>query len=441
VSGKDWKFHCAVLRVREDTGLKDVRRAYRKLALKLHPDKHNGSEKAKEQFQQLNESYRFVTADLIAGHRPSSAPAPNRPSPTAQQPFALKNNARSFPTPPRSSKWVWVHAAAACLALLLLSFFLERYEKTETRAPAERNQRDLSPLAWCFVNQEESGKEAQLVAEQWPQERCNEKCKELAAQKNVLCEWSGETFHRPKGAAKASSMQITAPTLGVCEVEVEPFDGRSGSTISPRDKQSKGSCQAVCAEILKEKTREAIRCRWDGVEFQSRKRAALAQAPEPLREHRAPSPTPPPVQAEQGGFRSFCFMSVVAEEGSFADSFPEETQESCESKCVAEINAHPTGREIKCAFAGRQIITYIPDPIVSYMARDPAGSGIQQGSAFIATCQLEGRVGGAKTYARADANTENQCKHVCETELRKMPKGTEFSCSFQGAMFYRKIAD
>jgi len=421
---KDWKFHCSVLGVPENALLKDVRKAYRRLALERHPDKHNGSQKAKEDFQQLNESYRHIAAGLIKGHK--SEPAPSKNSPYSPR-YSGTIQHSALPTPKRNFKKVWLHAGLACFAVLMISFFTER---REIRQPASQSyDRDLFPKAWCFITHENNGEELQSVAELWSQRNCENKCNSMAELKDVSCEWSGDKFRR----AKASPMPVAAPpiTLATCEINIE---GRNSISITPYQNQTEKTCQALCLETLKEKTRDGIVCAWNGREFKQQQKSIniLAQEP-PI----ATRPPPAPL-AETSEFRSSCYMSVVTEDGTFADSFANDSKDTCEARCVSEINAHPTGREIKCAFAGKQLITYIPDPMVSYMTRDPAGSGIQQGIDFVAACQISGRIGQRKTLGRADANTEPQCKSACAAAFRKTPNGTEVVCSFNGEKFFQK---
>ena len=49
-----------VLGVRKDATLDDLKRSYRKLALKLHPDKNDGSEHASQQFKIVSSAYNIL---------------------------------------------------------------------------------------------------------------------------------------------------------------------------------------------------------------------------------------------------------------------------------------------------------------------------------------------------------------------------------------------
>ena len=50
-----------VLGVARDADEAAMKKAYRKLALKNHPDKNKGSEESKKKFQQISEAYKCLT--------------------------------------------------------------------------------------------------------------------------------------------------------------------------------------------------------------------------------------------------------------------------------------------------------------------------------------------------------------------------------------------
>ncbi len=74
----NWQHHCAVLGIPEDANTSLIRRCYRRLALERHPDRHGGSTTAKEDFQRINSSYRYLLANFRneapRGFRSSRAP-------------------------------------------------------------------------------------------------------------------------------------------------------------------------------------------------------------------------------------------------------------------------------------------------------------------------------------------------------------------------------
>jgi molecular chaperone DnaJ len=63
VTGQDWfdKDFYAVLGVSKDASAADIKKAYRKLARKLHPDANQGDEKAEARFKEVGEAYAVLS--------------------------------------------------------------------------------------------------------------------------------------------------------------------------------------------------------------------------------------------------------------------------------------------------------------------------------------------------------------------------------------------
>jgi hypothetical protein len=61
-----WDFHCGVLGVPQDAPLSEIKKAYRDIAKLIHPDRHQGSNLAKERFQQLKSSYDYLLTNFTA---------------------------------------------------------------------------------------------------------------------------------------------------------------------------------------------------------------------------------------------------------------------------------------------------------------------------------------------------------------------------------------
>ena len=59
--GKDYY---AILGVSRDAGADDVKKAYRKMALKFHPDKNKASD-AEERFKEIAEAYRVLSESIV----------------------------------------------------------------------------------------------------------------------------------------------------------------------------------------------------------------------------------------------------------------------------------------------------------------------------------------------------------------------------------------
>ena len=56
-----------VLGVTRDATEEDIKRAYRKLAVKLHPDKNPGDQAAEERFKELGEAFEIAWFFRLAG--------------------------------------------------------------------------------------------------------------------------------------------------------------------------------------------------------------------------------------------------------------------------------------------------------------------------------------------------------------------------------------
>ncbi|MCW3121668.1 MAG: chaperone DnaJ domain protein, partial [Flavipsychrobacter sp.] len=53
----DYKDYYKVLGVEKKASQEDIKKTYRKLAVKFHPDKNPGDKKAEEKFKEINEAY------------------------------------------------------------------------------------------------------------------------------------------------------------------------------------------------------------------------------------------------------------------------------------------------------------------------------------------------------------------------------------------------
>jgi curved DNA-binding protein len=57
----EYKDYYKVLGVERNAGKDEIKRAYRKLALKTHPDRNPGNAKSEEQFKEINEAYQVLS--------------------------------------------------------------------------------------------------------------------------------------------------------------------------------------------------------------------------------------------------------------------------------------------------------------------------------------------------------------------------------------------
>ncbi len=56
----EYKDYYKILGVERNANKEEIKRAYRKLALKTHPDRNPGNPKAEEQFKEINEAYQVI---------------------------------------------------------------------------------------------------------------------------------------------------------------------------------------------------------------------------------------------------------------------------------------------------------------------------------------------------------------------------------------------
>ncbi len=59
----DYKDYYKILGVERKASADDIRTAYRKLAMKFHPDKNPGDKKAEDKFKEINEAYQVLSDD------------------------------------------------------------------------------------------------------------------------------------------------------------------------------------------------------------------------------------------------------------------------------------------------------------------------------------------------------------------------------------------
>jgi curved DNA-binding protein CbpA len=57
----DYKDYYQILGVERSASADDIRKAYRKLAMKYHPDRNPGNKQAEEKFKEMNEAYQVLS--------------------------------------------------------------------------------------------------------------------------------------------------------------------------------------------------------------------------------------------------------------------------------------------------------------------------------------------------------------------------------------------
>lgn len=68
ISGMEYKDYYKILGVDRKAGADEIRSAYRKLAMKYHPDKNPGDKKAEEKFKEINEAYQVLSDEQKRAH-------------------------------------------------------------------------------------------------------------------------------------------------------------------------------------------------------------------------------------------------------------------------------------------------------------------------------------------------------------------------------------
>ena len=64
----DYRDYYEVLGVNKTASAEEIKKAYRKLALKYHPDRNQGDEQAEEKFKEINEAYQVLSDDDKRAH-------------------------------------------------------------------------------------------------------------------------------------------------------------------------------------------------------------------------------------------------------------------------------------------------------------------------------------------------------------------------------------
>lgn len=68
IAAMEYKDYYKILGVERKASADEIRSAYRKLAMKYHPDKNPGDKKAEERFKEINEAYQVLSDDQKRAH-------------------------------------------------------------------------------------------------------------------------------------------------------------------------------------------------------------------------------------------------------------------------------------------------------------------------------------------------------------------------------------
>lgn len=103
----DWTYHCKTLGLYPTATLEEIKKTYLEQAQFLHPDKHGNSDIAKQKFQQLQESYKYLTDNWKLRAY------------LVEKPKAPTDQTR--PVKPSMTKWIVF--SVVCLTILAVAFF------------------------------------------------------------------------------------------------------------------------------------------------------------------------------------------------------------------------------------------------------------------------------------------------------------------------------
>lgn len=67
----------SILELNDGESFDAIKKAYRKLALKYHPDRNHGSKEAEEKFKQINDAYEYLVEYKEEMESPSSRQSDN----------------------------------------------------------------------------------------------------------------------------------------------------------------------------------------------------------------------------------------------------------------------------------------------------------------------------------------------------------------------------
>lgn len=91
--------HYDVLEVTQEAELIDIKKAYRRLALKWHPDRNNGTRESIEKFQEIGEAYRVLSDADKRGAYDYDLRCGSQQPPTMPQPPHRSSSTRPFVDP------------------------------------------------------------------------------------------------------------------------------------------------------------------------------------------------------------------------------------------------------------------------------------------------------------------------------------------------------
>ncbi|KAL7541965.1 hypothetical protein ACHAXR_011408 [Thalassiosira sp. AJA248-18] len=93
------KNHYEVLEISKDAELIDIKKAYRRLALKHHPDRNNGSADSAEKFKSIGQAYTILSDPTSRRNYDAALKCPSMSATAAESPNTNSTRVR-HPTQP-----------------------------------------------------------------------------------------------------------------------------------------------------------------------------------------------------------------------------------------------------------------------------------------------------------------------------------------------------
>jgi hypothetical protein len=409
---KDWKFHCSVLGVAETATLKEIRRAYRKLALERHPDRHQNNVHATEEFQQLNESYQYLV-DAIEDER--------RPAPAIAPPWAHAPPPPATPAAPRPPARIparlgfvgqpWFPAVVIGLLLFALSFVSEL--PTRKRRAREDAGREIAFRAYC----KQPGPARMTFT---TEEECAVRCRKNPS----ACEWNGvaliPTPSAKEGPNPLEEVEAKARenNRGACNIRLN-LDGDREQDYSAADESR---CHDLCQQFRDLHPSAGLHCQWGAEVFShSPRRSTAAAEPAPVAEAPAAPPDDP---------GRTCFLTIVLPGDARTATYDNETEDGCFARC-AKADGENRFAQITCSFGGKEIARKIPDAEQTYIAQNPEAVAIATGGRVVAgTCLIRGSSDGHTVPLLAAKIFPAECRARCEEQARTAPATTKITCTY-----------
>lgn len=284
----DWKFHCAVLGVPEHSSPEEIKDAFRQLALRFHPDRNGGTAQAKEKFQRINTSYRYLMKNLASRPpltTPDPAPSPPlhfAPPPTPPQYRRQVLRVPADPLPKRKASDFYSYnrrrirelfalaatpagrrasVALSCVFVAILSTRIilsatPEWHVENTPPPAARPKvkRDGEGrmLASCVNLSFENGNRVDKWSGELGENECGHKCArwfETHAGYDGSCLWNGIEFQQHAAAGGNRSVASPVAAGGAWQVSNQPQVKLHATIVADAEPDYEGKIRTIKKDV------------------------------------------------------------------------------------------------------------------------------------------------------------------------------------------------